>query len=144
MTGFFKESTDMGKLYINYPMVEAFYHMKNIPDPDYDSYTATMSELQGGDYKTRVHNVTRGSDYRKFAVNKAECDTVIWQNINKARMLVGLGAANSATDIPDHHRILESQINKMKNEQAIAVLCTCSFYIVDYNPALLGELSDSI
>lgn len=32
MVSFFTESSDMGKLYLNYPMVEAFYHMKDIPD----------------------------------------------------------------------------------------------------------------
>ena len=35
MVNFFVESSDMGKLYLNYPMVEAFYHMKSIPDDDY-------------------------------------------------------------------------------------------------------------
>lgn len=34
MAGYFTESSDMGKLYLNYPMVEAFYHMTSIPDPD--------------------------------------------------------------------------------------------------------------
>ena len=35
MANYFVESSDMGKLYINYPMVEAFYHMASIPDPDF-------------------------------------------------------------------------------------------------------------
>ena len=33
MLDYFVESTDMGRLYLNYPMIEAFYHMKCIPDP---------------------------------------------------------------------------------------------------------------
>ena len=36
MAYYFRESSDMGKLYINYPMVESFYHMKAIPDTEYD------------------------------------------------------------------------------------------------------------
>ena len=32
MANYFTESTNMGKLYLNYPMVESFYHMKNIPE----------------------------------------------------------------------------------------------------------------
>ena len=31
MASYFVESSDMGKLYLNYPMVEAYYHMKSIP-----------------------------------------------------------------------------------------------------------------
>jgi hypothetical protein len=37
MASYFTESSDMGKLYINSPMAEAFYHMKSIPDEDYYS-----------------------------------------------------------------------------------------------------------
>ena len=35
MAAFFNESSDHGKLYLNYPMIESFYHMKSIPDPEY-------------------------------------------------------------------------------------------------------------
>ena len=48
MARYFVESSDMGKLYINYPMVEAFYHMASIPDPNFDSYYATLDELIAG------------------------------------------------------------------------------------------------
>ena len=51
MVSYFAESSDMGKLYINYPMVEAFYHMKSIPDKDYYSYYVTMDELKNHQYK---------------------------------------------------------------------------------------------
>ena len=44
---YFVESTDMGKLYLNYPMIEAFYHMSNIPDPEYNGRVATLAELRG-------------------------------------------------------------------------------------------------
>ena len=46
MTEYFTESTDMGKLYINYPMIEAFYHMKSIPDVDYYSLFAIVTNLR--------------------------------------------------------------------------------------------------
>src|SRR5690606_34418543 len=84
MINFFVESSDMGKLYLNYPMVEAFYHMKNIPDPDYNSYTVSMDELRSKTYKQRVNSENRNRDYSKFAVNRMECNIVIQQNIDKA------------------------------------------------------------
>jgi len=134
MTGFFVESTDMGKLYLNYPMVEAFYHMKSIPDPDYNSYISTLIELKAKGYKARVNREKLGRDYSGFAVNKEECDTVILQNIDKARFITSL-------DLPGAQDILEAQVKKMRNEQTVAVLCTCAFYITDYNPALIGPLT---
>lgn len=55
MASYFVESSDMGKLYLNYPMVEAYYHMKSIPDPEFDSYTVSLEELTGHTYKGRVN-----------------------------------------------------------------------------------------
>ena len=30
------------------------------------------------------------------------------------------------------------QLDKMQNEQAVAVLCTCAYYVVDNNSGLIG------
>ena len=87
MASFFVESSEMGKLYLNYPMVEAFYHMKNIPDENFNSYVATMAELRGRTYKQRVNNENRNHNQTKFAVNKEECSIVILQNIEKANLI---------------------------------------------------------
>lgn len=37
----FNDETDLGKLYINYPMVEAFYHFNSLPDPDFAARTVS-------------------------------------------------------------------------------------------------------
>ena len=135
----FTESTDMGKLYLNYPMVEAFYHMKDIPDPEYNTYIATMEELRNGHYKERVNAENRNHDQRKFAVNKEECNTVIRQNIEKACWLVTGVCLREAPILgaPDGVQILQEQLKKLSIEDSVAVLCTCVFHIVDYNPRLL-------
>jgi len=44
MQTYFRESTDMGKLYLNYPMIEAFYHMRTIPDPDFSDRKVCIQE----------------------------------------------------------------------------------------------------
>jgi hypothetical protein len=135
MAEYFVESTVMGKLYLNYPMVEAFYHMRSIPDIDYDSYAVTLAELRSKTYKSRVNAENRNRDYSKFAVTKNECDTVISQNIRKA-WLVANGKIQKCP--PSMSDILGSQIEKMKHNDEIFVLCTCVFYIVDYNHRLVS------
>ena len=35
MQHFFKDSTDMEKLYLNYPLIESYLHLKSIPDEEY-------------------------------------------------------------------------------------------------------------
>lgn len=67
----------MGKLYLNYPMVEAFYHMSSIPDEQYSNRFATLEELQAGTYKMRVNRENRNHDYTKFATDRVECNIVI-------------------------------------------------------------------
>ena len=140
MSEYFVESTDMGKLYLNYPMVEAFYHMKSIPDKDYDSYTASLTELKAGQYKSRVNTETRNRNYSKFAVTKTECDKVIWQNIKKAWLIAEKPgpAGDAKPPIPDLTDVLRKQLARMQAENEVAVLCTCPFYIVEYDSKLIA------
>jgi hypothetical protein len=137
MSAFFVESSDMGKLYLNYPMVEAFYHMKDIPDMDYNSYTASLDELRQRMYKQRVNRENRNHDYTKFAVTRAECNSVIKQNLEKAWLLTDTTHSINDAEPPDSGDILKAQLKNMEERQFISVLCTCVFYIVDYNPNLL-------
>ena len=135
MARYFVESSDMGKLYINYPMVEAFYHMTSIPDPNFDSYYATLDELIAGDYKARVNRENRNHDYRKFAATKEECNIVIEQNMNKAWRLVG---GDSEVDLlPAQIGMLAAQLNFIRKDRWVAVLSTCAFFIPEYNPKLI-------
>jgi hypothetical protein len=136
MLAYFVESSDMGKLYLNYPMVEAFYHMKSIPDTAYHDYVVSLDELQHRAYKKRVSQENRDHDYRKFAVTKDECNTVIGQNIEKAWRLTDPGHENQNLP-PDSFDILCAQLQLLSTQQLVSVLCTCTFYIADYNPELL-------
>lgn len=135
MAKYFVESSDMGKLYINYPMIESFYHMADIPDPDYNFYFATLDELLAGKYKARVNRENRNHDYRKFATDKAECNTVITQNLDKAWQLIR--CTEHSNSLPSQMEILVAQLSTILNEQKVAVLNTCSFFIPEYNPKLI-------
>lgn len=141
MMQFFIESSDMGKLYLNYPMVEAFYHMKSIPDKNYNDYVVSLFELSEGTYKQRVNQENRNHDYSKFAVTFEECKMVIQQNIDKAwfisekeRLVDGIEYI-----LPESVEILRKQLVKIEVEKAISVLCTCAFYIADYNSKFITE-----
>lgn len=136
MTEFFHESTDHGKLYLNYPMVEAFYHMSAIPDPAYDNRYATQSELNEGTYKTRVRRESRDRNAKKFADTKGECNTVIIQNIAKAWTLSGPVATGNYS-IPPQLDILKTQLDLLQQQEHVAVLSTCAFFIAEYNANLL-------
>ncbi|HEX9059725.1 MAG TPA: hypothetical protein VF941_06075 [Clostridia bacterium] len=138
MMEYFVESSDVGKLYLNYPMVEAFYHMKSIPDESYNSCCVSMSELKDHTYKQRVNRENRNHDYSKFANSRKECNIVILQNIEKAWHI--LGNYDYIDDIlPDSIEILMSQLDKLHQEDTVFVLCTCVFFIPNYDPKLIKE-----
>ena len=134
MINYFVESTDMGKLYLNYPMIEAFYHMSSIPDPGYNERVTTMSELQGRKYKQRVNAENRNRNYSKFAITRDECNTVIKQNIEKGQRIIN---ANPDSVLPDTGLILDKQLEMLSELEQVYVLCTCVFFIAEYNPVLL-------
>ena len=138
MASYFVESSDMGKLYLNYPMVEAYYHMKSIPDPEYDSYTVSLEELTNHTYKGRVNRENRNHDYRKFGVGKKENDIVIRQNIAKAWRIAKSGVSGPPRITPPEAKaVLRQQLEMRSTMNILSVLCTCVFYIADYNPNLL-------
>lgn len=140
MMEFFTESSDMGKLYINYPMVEAFYHMKSIPDEKYNDYTVSLSELSQRTYKQRVNLENRNHDYSKFAISREECNIVIRQNIDKAWNISKMEKDHEEEILPPELvEVLKNQLSKLDVEKVISVLCTCAFYIVDYNPKFIIE-----
>lgn len=132
MTSYFTESTNMGKLYLNYPMVESFYHMSDIPDEKYNEYIVALDDLKNKKYKQIVHNICRNGDYAKFASDKKECSIVIKQNIEKAKLMI-----NNDENMPNSIDILNKQLDLLSSKKIISVLCTCVFYIVEYNSDLV-------
>lgn len=54
----FVDATDMGKLYINYPMIESYQHLKALPDDDYSDRSIPVSLQPGKKYKALVDGET--------------------------------------------------------------------------------------
>jgi len=108
MTMYFNDATDMGKLYISYPMVESFYHMASIPDVNYNTYTTQTNMLVKKQYKQRVRAESRNKKYfDRFAINEDECTTIIEHNITKAWHIT---TKTRDKLIPDSIDILEAQL----------------------------------
>ena len=104
--------------------------MTSIPDLNFNTYNATLNELSAGTYKASVNRENRNHDYRKFAATKEECNIVIRQNISKAWLV--------EDDMPPSQaEILNTQLNSIQNENRVAVLSTCAFFIPEYNLKLI-------
>ena len=131
MSEFFYESTDNGKLYINYPMIESFSHRNGVNDNDY--LTREISHKDIKDYKRIVNEFT--PDPSKLIGKKSDVNQIIIQNLIKANyILYGNDNINYHVDL---HKLLKYQCDKYDTTRSLFVLCTCIFFIADYNKNLI-------
>ncbi len=133
---YFDDSTDNGKLYVNYPMLESFKHIPCLDDLSYLDVTVNMDGVKR--YKELV-----GTEGSKLLSDTAKIDEgmlirIIVLNLMKANSILGYG-----TDVPDmeHYNdnmsqidIFEHQCESLKRDGMLPVLNTCVFNIIDYNP----------
>lgn len=56
MQSYFSDSTEMGKLYLNYPMLESYQHFSCLPDPNYENLTVEAILQSGSLYKEKVQS----------------------------------------------------------------------------------------
>ena len=72
MLDFFSDETsDYGKLYINYPMVESIYYMKKeLPDDMYYTYTSEISLGKKFKEKVNTDSYYKNLDFITFKMNK--------------------------------------------------------------------------
>ena len=74
MQNSFMDSTDMGKLYINYPMIESYQHLCSLPDRDYSNRKISVSLQLGKKYKSLVR---RESVIEKFIEFPQRVDDIL-------------------------------------------------------------------
>jgi hypothetical protein len=148
MVDYFNESTKRGKLYLNYPMVESFFHMESLSDRAFNERVATLDQLKPlndgtrkiNPYKLRVKEEC-GIRYeepvngKSLRMDRNDCTGVIHQHLQKAHRLV-----DSVSDEllpPAQAAILSAQLQLLKAYQHVSVLSTCAFFIPEYNPNLI-------
>lgn len=146
MMSVFYDSTENGKLYLNYPMVEAFKHIKYLPDNQYEFRTVKMSELgkeyyrsEHGTidgykkYKEIVKNETIENDINKYT--KSMCDQIIKHNIKKYNKIL----TNQFKLLDNEQQYFDMKLDDILNKQnemrerkdEFYVLCTSVFYLLE-------------
>lgn len=133
MQNYFNESTENGKLYLNYPMLEAFKHTKtrNGSPSGYLSLEVRREMLK--QYKKQVNDEALHTDYKSY--DKKLCDEIIKLNIEKAFYIQTQGNMGDIKNDYSHIDLLEivkKQCGYLNENNKIYILCTCIFYISDY------------
>ena len=147
MLDMFSDETDMGKLYINYPMLEAIRYTKELPDMDFNTYTISRQECLAKDFKNLAQQFSfYGSldfivlDLRKTpsprikAKTKRNWELLKEQNVKKANHL-----CNESNTIPtdkgsiSQQLIFAAQLEKhIKPSESVAILSAFPIFNFDY------------
>lgn len=142
LLNYFNEETEHGKLYINYPMIEAIRYTKEIPDPEYYSYCVSREECRvfkrltsEFSFYRNIDFLTKGDD----AKLKQNWEDLKKQNVSKANYI-----CNGTNEYPPHNhdsisqkQILDNQIKKYESQPECSVSVLSSFPLLMYD--WLGE-----
>lgn len=139
MLTYFDESTDEGKLYINYPMVEACKDFESSGDAGYLDRKVSESEL--GEYKNAVSHRSPFQNYQRD-FDKDVLDGFISLVATKACRVTEpdlevLSSEESFRRV-DHVDVLHAQNEALGRKGEIWVLGTCLLAIPDYSPQLVS------
>ena len=138
---YFSDSTDNGKLYINYPMFESVRHITNLDDLSFLDLRVNKDEIRN--YKRIVNEQGLVLLSDKSKIDETTMMKIIVLNLRKANMMIG-----GSTDIPTSEKYEDAtsqqglfvrQNEEYVNEGKVFVLNTCIFNTIDYNPGRFFE-----
>ena len=128
------DSTDKGKLYINYPMMQSYKHINKMPDNKFKNKKVNLKEILK--YKQIVGEETYYQDIKKY--NYPILVSMMLHHLKKINYIL-----NGKYEILDKKEFLnidfsklyKTQLNMFKNKQEIFVANTAILNILDYNPS---------
>ena len=152
LLAFWSESTENGLLYINYPMVEAYKHLrKPLPDFDFISRKCNCSTLFSEETKQNKYKLTVGcesgfTDLRKYTRDLFK--QFVIHNLCKASAItrgtsdISAETARQYWNSMSHDEILEiqNQCSLSPIEGFVYVLATCLFFIPEYHSKLIFDV----
>ena len=140
MAQYFNESTDEGKLYINYPMLESCKHFRRMPDLAFLTREVELADIPR--YKELVGREACYQSYERD-FNKTLLDLIVLLHIAKACHLCGLTfdpcACRTSYARIDLENLLQCQNERYRSQAPIPVLATCLFFICDYSFGLIDH-----
>lgn len=133
MLKYFKDSSDMGKLYINYPMMQSYRHLTNLPDNVFKD--RKIYKVDAPKYKDIVNNESKFKNINKY--NFPVLMKIIGHHLMKANYIL-----NNNYSVPskeefyklDFEKIYKIQMKLNDKEGWIWVLNTFLFFAIEYNP----------
>lgn len=145
MLALFKEETEYGKLYINYPMIESIWYVKELPDENYWRYTVAREECKDFKRIASEFSYYDNSDFLLFKEGekptKEKYDNVRdnwlslkYMNVCKANYIVsGMNSMPEVKSVINQIAIFEAQKEKYVTvSDSVAILNSFPIFIYEY------------
>lgn len=124
----FSNSTELGKLYINYPMVESYKDIISFEKKDYLYHSVHIDVIKNkrNNYKKFVHSRSCISSIE--AIDKTIANSLFDLNASKFKFIMN----SSEYDVSMEHSVLcQKQFEKLSNDNEIWVINTSILHLYD-------------
>ena len=131
---YFNDSTENGKLYINYPMMESYRHIPNLDDLSYLDVEVRSDDLhrykeiaakEGSPILSDISKIDEVMMIKMIVLNLRKANMVL----NADKSIPGLGVYKDITQ----SALLFRELNVFENMGKLPVINTCLFNSIDYN-----------
>lgn len=143
MLSVFDNETETGKLYISYPMIEALRYTKQLPDANFQTYTATRD--QSKNFKSLVNEFSFYKNH-SFITYSPKCTKdkllevkhnwvmLIEQNVEKANWLCtgNKSLPNSVDDVAPGQVFAVQQRDYILPREMVSILSAFAMFLYDY------------
>lgn len=132
----FDDSADEGKLYINYPMLESFRHLKSLHDSEFKDRHVPISKFPMYKHIVGEECDTMLKDVKNY--DKETFEAIINMHLKKANFILSGKYELPPVDEFESWEgadILRAQQKKIEKENSVFVLNTSLFNVVDYRPS---------
>ena len=138
---YFNNSTENGRLYINYPMVESLFHLSKWDESQEIFNNRYIGKNDLTNYKEIVGAETCNNHFRKFT--RIQFDILIKLNLFKVLFLLNTPPSEKILcSSKKLYHIFEIESNALEKQEVIYVLNTCILYFYEYKPSLF-DFSES-
>lgn len=134
MLSLFDNETELGKIYINYPMMESFRDHRNFSTQDYLKRSISIKDISSEQYKLYVRDI--GWNKNIAQITERHFKMLCRMNIIKSNFI--LYSQNKMPEqincslCTNQEQILNKEIELKNEEDTVTVLNTCTFFLLDY------------
>lgn len=145
MLEFFDDETGNGKLYISYPMAEALFYTKKLPDLEYVSCCIDLDQVKNFKDLAHTYSDYKSHDFLQFNAHELsgkktprECVSSNWKSVIEQNVIQANFVCTGKKEFPElkdaiaQRNIFENQQKKYVAVGKIAVMSAYPLFLFDY------------